>query len=381
MRRNLDAFAKFLSSDSAASILLVIATVAALIASNTSIASTYFSLAYASASSVNDGLMSIFFLLVGLEVRREILEGELATIRQSVLPIGAAVGGMLVPALCYLWINQHSGFTNGWGIPMATDIAFALGALSIFKARIPASLKTFLTALAIVDDIGAVLVIAIFYTAGISMIYLIAAGVVAAILCVLSRYAKHSSACRKPVWYVALGIALWFLIHEAGIHATLAGVVLAFCIPVSEYKSWEHRLHAPVSLFIVPLFALVNAGTAVSFHSISGAIIHPATLGIMVGLIIGKPIGIVLFAILLRVFFKVPLPSGATLMQVLGVGMLAGIGFTMSIFIAQLAFQEEGLLSLGKVAILSASIIAAAAGIGTLYLSSLRLEKINVKKM
>jgi len=359
----------FFAWEPASGILLLSATMLAIIAANTGFAETYRTCAHALTPLVNDGLMSIFFLVVGLEIREEILCGELRSAKKSILPIAAALGGMIVPALCYWIVNIHTQFKSGWGIPTATDIAFALSALSILKDRIPGSLKIFLMVLAIVDDIGAVLVIALFYTTNLEGIFLVLAAVVTSLMLVLSNIAKRFPDLQHPFLYIILGCLLWFAVHHSGIHPTVSGILLAFALPVSQYQTWQKSLHPITSNVVVPMFAFVNAGVLVSFSTLAASIVHPASLGIIIGLVIGKPLGIMLTVFTLFKFFKVELPTGARLTQVLGVGLFAGIGFTVSIFIAQLAFTDPSVLMLAKTSIVLASALAAVLGMITIIFS------------
>lgn len=360
---------------------------------------------------INDGLMAIFFFVVGLEIKREILVGELSSRKKASLPIAAALGGMVAPALIYAAFNAGTEGSAGWGIPMATDIAFAMGILALLGHRAPLSLKVFLVALAIVDDLGAVLVIAIFYTDHISGFALALGCVFLALSAIANRLGV-----RQPLVYVLLGIGLWFGFLKSGIHATIAGVLLAMTIPAraridvagfvdrvkhtmdrlvhldaatmpSDAKQAaiheleeaceqvqmplqriEHALHPWVTFGIVPIFALANAGVHfggdVSFGS---AMVQPVTFGIILGLVLGKQIGITLFTWFAVRLGLAELPAGITWMQIYGVGWLGGIGFTMSLFIANLAFGDGHLLTLSKVGILTASLIAGVVGYLLVY--------------
>jgi NhaA family Na+:H+ antiporter len=317
---------------------------------------------------VNDGLMAVFFLLVGLEIKRELVLGELSSIKQASLPIVAAIGGMLVPALLYAFINIGSKTASGWGIPMATDIAFAIAVLSFLGNRIPGSLRVFLTALAIVDDLGAIIVIAIFYTAELHLTYLLLAAVVFAGQILLNRFKVQGL-----FWYLILGALLWYFIHGAGIEATIAGVLTALTIPVkgenSPLEKLEHALTKPVNFIIVPVFAIVN--TCIRFESgMVNAFVEPLGLGIVAGLLVGKPIGIALSAWVAVQFKIASLPQDSTWRQIIGVGVLGGIGFTMSIFIALLSFTENVYRDDAKFIILCASVAAGLCGYLLLYLKS-----------
>lgn len=315
---------------------------------------------------INDGLMAIFFLLVGLEIKRELLEGELSDIKKSSLPILSALGGMLVPAIIYLAFNFNSLGKNGWAIPMATDIAFAVAIISLLGKRVPLSLKIFLTALAIVDDLGAIVVIAIFYTQSLSFAYLFYAFIVLIIL-----YLFNISRVKSLTLYVPFGILLWYFTYKSGIHATISGVLFAFMIPtnkgthISPLEKLEHILNKPVAYFIMPLFALSNTDIILNtalFQSLS----QPIGLGIIFGLVFGKVMGIVSFAYLSVKLKLANLPTGSTWKQLIGAGFLGGIGFTMSIFIALLSFPEIELQALSKLAILLASVTSGVIGYSVL---------------
>ena len=353
---------------------------------------------------INDGLMAIFFFMIGLEIKREVLVGELSNIKVAILPILAAIGGMLFPALIYTYFNQGAEGAAGWGIPMATDIAFAISALVLLGKRVPPALVTFLVALAIVDDLGAVLVIAIFYTEQIHFLPLMLAGGSFAIMILLNRFGIHAI-----LPYFLVGLFLWFFMLESGVHATIAGVIAALSIPsrpkmtpnsfaqqtkelLHEYDSYpvatdytlhekqkaillnikesidsvgspaarlEHDLHLPVSLLIIPLFALANAGISIDFSAVGEVITKSITLGIIFGLFVGKIIGIAGVSFLAIKLGIAKLPEGSSMNQLLGVASLGGIGFTMSIFVADLAFAgNEALIFQAKIAILTASLLA-----------------------
>lgn len=366
---------------------------------------------------INDGLMALFFFLVGLELKREILVGELANLRNAVLPIGAAIGGMVVPALIYFAINPSGDAAIGWGIPMATDIAFAIGALALLGSRVPKALITFLVALAIVDDLGAVLVIAIFYTDTIVLVPLaIAAGLFALLV------AFNLSGIRKSLPYLIVGVLLWYALLQSGVHATLAGILAALTIPaIPRYKPehfshqvkelmhrfdashepgksimtndklravvqtldngvrsvetplqrLEHAWHIPVAYIIIPIFALANAGIPLSMDTLGETMMHPVMVGVSLGLVLGKFIGITGICWLLLKMDLAVLPKDTRFTQIAGVSLLAGIGFTMSIFVAELGFagQAEYLL-MAKTGILAASILTGVAGYIWLYLVS-----------
>ncbi|MBB1286980.1 Na+/H+ antiporter NhaA [Flavisolibacter sp. BT320] len=316
---------------------------------------------------INDGLMTIFFLLVGLEIERELYAGELSSFSNAILPVGAAVGGMLVPAAIHFLFNGGTPMQHGFGIPMATDIAFALGMLALAGNRVPYSLKIFLTALAIIDDLGAILVIALFYSSGIQWLYLgISAGILAGLF-ILSKFKVYHLA-----FYLIPGIVLWYCMMQSGIHPTIAGVLLAFTIPFSgetastpSYKL-QHFLHKPVAFFIVPVFALANTGIILEEGWLSQMTTNNS-LGIIAGLVVGKPVGILLFCGLLILVFNVKLPPNVRWGHLTGAAILAGIGFTMSIFISNLAFTDPDLVSYSKVAVLLGSLLATILGLLLLF--------------
>lgn len=305
---------------------------------------------------INDGFMVLFFFLVGMEIKRELTVGELKSIRKSMLPVLAAVGGMLAPALIYSIFNAGTPFSHGWGIPMATDIAFSLGILSLLGNRVPLSLKIFLTALAIIDDLGAILAIAIFYTEELHLVYLYWGAGILALLLVLNLLKV-----KNLFFYFIPGIILWYCIFNSGIHATIAGVLLAFCIPLDKINALEHTLHDPVNFIIMPIFALAN--TAIHFPpDVLQAFSHSVSFGVIAGLVIGKPLGIFLLCFLAVKLRLASLPSGTGWKQLLGVGMIAGVGFTMSIFIATLAFKDADTQVVSIMSVITASLIAALAG-------------------
>ena len=317
---------------------------------------------------INDGLMAVFFLLVGLEIEREIYIGELSTFRLAILPIVAALGGMLVPAGIHLLLNNGTPSAPGAGIPMATDIAFALGILSLAGKAVPPAIKVFLTALAIIDDLGAILVIALFYTEQLSILYLSIALLTFALLFFMGK-----KGITKGWVYGIGGLVLWYCMFRSGVHATISGVLLAFAIPfgkggdLSLSARLQHFLHPIVAYFIVPVFALANTGII-----LSGEILHTLgsvnSLGIMMGLTLGKPIGIVLFSAVAVQIKTASLPSGVAWKHIMAAGMLAGIGFTMSIFITILAFPDSATIVSSKVAILVASLLSAFIGLFTFRL-------------
>jgi NhaA family Na+:H+ antiporter len=359
--------------------------------------------------------MPVFFFVVGLEIKRELAHGELSDPRRAILPAAAAMGGMAAPALIYLVLNAGGDGADGWGIPMATDIAFALGVLSLLSRRIPFGVKIFLLALAITDDIGAIVVIAVFYTSGIDAVALGAAGAIfAGILLMYQRGVRNVDV------YVVAGVLLWLAVFESGIHATLTGVALGLLTPARSYYDpasyastvdelsgryrdalragsrdeqqgilgqiedlsqgteapldrLERKLHPWVSYAIVPVFALANAGVSLSNELVQDATGSPITLGVALGLVLGKPVGILLFTWLAVRLRLGRLPSGATWSHIAGVGLLGGIGFTVSLLIADLAFEDSLLVDEAKLGVLSASIVAGIAGLVWLWLTARRL--------
>jgi NhaA family Na+:H+ antiporter len=316
---------------------------------------------------INDGLMAVFFMLIGLEVKREVLEGELSSPSQIILPGVGAIGGMLVPALVYVALNRGDELAlNGWAIPTATDIAFALGVLALLGPRVPVSLRVFLLALAIFDDLGAIVIIAVFYSGDLSLTSLAIAAIALAVLAILNLLNVTRIAA-----YVLVGVVLWVAVLKSGVHATLAGVALGFAIPLgaknapeqSPLRHLEHALHPWVAFFIVPLFAFANAG--VSLQGLTWeAIFAPVPLGIAAGLFLGKQIGVLLFCGLMIRFGWAKLPDGATWAGFYGVAVLCGIGFTMSLFVASLAFQHAASTYLGaeRLGILVGSTLSATLG-------------------
>lgn len=383
---NLLIFQQFFQSGKVGGIILLFCVIISLIIANSSFAthfSTFLSqnlgfniagleIKYSISAWINDGLMAIFFLLVGLEIKRELIEGELSTVQKASLPVLAAIGGMAVPALIYFFFNKGETTASGWGIPMATDIAFALAIIAMLGKSVPASLKIFLAALAIADDLGAILVIAIFYTEQIHWNYLLMGAGIFALLLALNYFKV------KSLWfYLIPGVLLWYFVHHSGIHATIAGVLLAFTIPTNDtdiespLEKLEHFLTVPVNFLIMPIFALANTNITFEKSMLEG-LNSPLGLGIIVGLFFGKTIGITLlswFAVKIKL---AKLPSGANWQHIIGVGMLAGIGFTMSIFISLLSFSDPFHITEAKFAILCASVISGL--IGFVYLKSLKAK-------
>jgi NhaA family Na+:H+ antiporter len=366
---------RFFESEASGGMILMGVTVIALLIANSPLADAYFGLlkTYVLGLSVlhwiNDALMAVFFLLVGLEIKREMLDGQLSTWPRRMLPGIAALGGMVVPALVYLAITWNEpNLRSGWAIPAATDIAFALGVLAILGSRVPTSLKIFLTALAILDDLGAIIIIALFYTSDLSLMMLGAAA-----LCLVALIAFNRFGITALLPYLAVGAVLWFFVLKSGIHATLAGVALALTIPLqpdpkktraedAPLHRLEHALHKPVAYAIIPIFGLANAGVSLSGLSLD-AILSPLPLGIALGLFIGKQVGVYAFSELAIRLNLADVPAGATRLQCYGVALLCGIGFTMSLFIGALAFPGQPELGdATKIGVLMGSALSALAG-------------------
>lgn len=366
----------FLDNEASGGLLLMVVAALALMVANSPLAPAYFNSLHAYLGPlslhhwINDALMALFFLLVGLEIKRELLDGQLSSWSRRALPGGAAVGGMLVPALIYAAFNWNRPDTlHGWAIPAATDIAFALGVLSLLGPRVPITLKVFLTALAIIDDLGAVIIIALFYTSDLNGTALAGAAAVLAALITCNRMGV------KRLWpYLAFGAILWWLVLVSGIHATIAGVLLALTVPLkltpgtpeaghdeSPLHKLEHALHKPVSFVIIPVFGFANAG--VSFAGTSLATLQdPVTLGVALGLLIGKLVGVFGAVVLMVKFRLATLPAAASWSQTLGIALLCGIGFTMSLFVSLLAFDDPSLQDKAKLGILGGSLLAGLAG-------------------
>ena len=426
---------RFINEEAYGGILLIIATIIALIWANSSFFESYhhiwheykvgfvwgdINLVASLHHWINDGLMALFFFVVGLEIKREIMGGELSSMKKASLPIAAAIGGMLIPALFYVFVNfNYPEYLNGWGIPMATDIAFALGLLAMLGSRVPLNLKIFLTALAIADDLGAVMVIAVFYTESIDYNELLYAG-----LCLAIMIIANLAGVRRTVFYAIIGFAgVWIAFIYSGVHATIAGVLIALTIPartkigeadyidkLTKYldkfklekpddkstlltkqqvhvisdiedlnkkahtplQKLEHALHPVTAYFILPVFALSNAGVHIDGKVID-LLVHPISLGIMVGLVLGKWLGITLLSMLVVKLKLASLPEGVNWNQIRGVAFLAGIGFTMSMFISDLAFKDDEFKQIAKVGIMAASLISAI--IGMLWLSMTPAKK------
>lgn len=390
-RKILAPFREFFKHESTSGIVLMICAIIAIIAANSPIASTYnnilhsyvtigygkYSLSMSVLHWINDGLMAVFFFVIGMEIKREVLVGELKDIKKTILPVAAAFSGMIIPALIYIVFNYNQETIAGWGTPMATDIAFALGILSLVgRKKAPKGLAVFLTALAIVDDLGAILVIAIFYTNQISWIALIIALAILIILILANKFKVNS----VPV-FLTLGLIMWVSFLKSGIHATFAGVLLGMTIPsgrdIRTFKKsmlykLEHLLEPWSAFLIMPIFALANSGVTIQINSFTEQFLTPVSLGIFLGLFLGKQLGIFITSYLLVKFQISKLPSKVTFKHLYGASLLSGIGFTMSLFIASLSFTEGPLLSTAKISIISASVVSALAGF--LVLKSIKTE-------
>jgi NhaA family Na+:H+ antiporter len=374
-------FKEFFNSEKAGGILLLFATVISIFLANSFEGNAYveFWRIYIGPLSIehwiNDGLMAVFFFLIGLELKREIYQGELSSLKSASLPMFGALGGMLVPASIFLFFNFGTPTQSGAGIPMATDIAFAIGILSLLGNKVPTSLKIFLTALAVIDDLGAIIVIALFYTTSVSITNLLIALAIFGLLVLLNRLKVNNL-----IPYLLGGLAMWYFMLNSGIHATITGVILAFTIPYGDGGKktpsyfLQHLLHKPVAFFILPLFALANTAMPISANWDEG-LLSPNSLGVILGLFLGKPIGILIFASIGVSLKLSSLPVDLKWKNIIGVGMLAGIGFTMSIFITQLAFTDQQIINDSKIAILIASLFSGIAGL--LFLKSTLKDKID----
>jgi NhaA family Na+:H+ antiporter len=362
------AFISFFESEKAGGLILLLCTAFSLVISNTSFSESYFAIWHHPIANhsfehwINDGLMAIFFLMIGLELEREVYKGELSKFKDAILPISGALGGMLVPALIFLLFNFGTETQSGIGIPMATDIAFALGVLSLVGNKVPNSLKVFLTALAVIDDLGAIIVIALFYSKTLYFVNLIISLSIFAGLLVLNRMKVNN------LWiYLVAGVFMWYFMLNSGVHATITGVLLAFAIPFQDgsektisYKL-QHFLHKPVVFIILPLFALCNTAIVIGsdwLHNFT----EDYSMGIIFGLIIGKPLGIIVFSYLAILFGLAKLPKELSMKKLLGAGFLGGIGFTMSIFISLLAFDNAAIINNAKFMILVASLLSGIVG-------------------
>lgn len=368
-------FTNFLKSSQAGGILLMICVAVSMLIANSQFAEPFqnlidreigseaLHLRYPLSVWINDGLMAIFFLLVGLEIKREFLEGELSSFKSASLPVFAAVGGIIVPALIYFALNHGTEYASGWAIPMATDIAFSLAVISMLGSRVPPAVKIFLAALAIVDDLGAILVIALFYSDSLEWTYLLIAFGIVLLLAVLNYFKVKNLAL-----YLIPGAFLWYFMHHSGIHATIAGVLLAFTIPTNEsdtvtspLEKLEHALGKPVNFFIMPVFALANTNITLQPEMVE-ALFTRFGLGILLGLCVGKVLGINLFSWLAIKLKISDMPADSSWKDMIGAGMLAGIGFTMSIFIALLSFSEPLYREEAKFTVLLASILSGIIG-------------------
>lgn len=369
-------FTKFFESEQSSGIVLIMCMLVSLSIANSQLGSRYLEfwhlkvgfdagavhLKYSLEHWINDGVMVIFFLLIGLEIEREIYIGELSDLKSASLPIFAAIGGMLTPALIHFLLNRGAETQSGFGIPMATDIAFALGVLALLRNRIPAALKVFLTALAIIDDLGAIIVIAVFYVGNFSLMYLLLSLSIFAGLIILNRLGVT-----RLAWYLIPGFFMWYFMLRSGVHATLAGVLLAFALPFGDGSEGspsyilQDFLHKPVAFLVLPLFALANTGITFGESWLAG-LRTSNSLGIFAGLLLGKPVGIFLFSFAAIAVGISKLPGDIFWKHIIGAGFLGGIGFTMSIFITLLAFNEPELVQSSKIAILLGSLISGLIG-------------------
>ena len=359
----------FIESEKSGGLILIVCTLISILLANSGLGQYYLGIwdfhlgSHSVAHWINDGLMAIFFLLIGLELIQEIYEGELSNVKRALLPLSGALGGMLVPAGIYMALNVGTSTQSGFGIPMATDIAFALGILSLLGNRVPISLKVFLTALAVMDDLGAIIIIAIFYTSSLSWTSLLIALGIFVLLLVLNK--KFNVTNMIP--YIIGGVIMWYFMLNSGVHATIAGVLLAITIPFKKREPkcmsnrWQHALHYPVAFCILPLFALANTAIVIEGNW-DQSIGEPFALGILLGLIVGKPIGITLFSFIFVKSKLCTLPRGVRWKELLGAGMLGGIGFTMSIFITLLAFSDMHHINESKLMILLASLASGILG-------------------
>ncbi len=380
------AFRDFMKLESAGGILLLTTAIIAMLVANSPLAELYSALLETTVAVqvgalsinkplllwVNDGLMAVFFFLIGLEIKREVMEGELSSFSQIVLPGMGALGGMVMPAAIYAWMNWSDPIAlDGWAIPVATDIAFALALLTVFGSRVPTALKVFLLTLAIFDDLAAIIIIALFYSGDLSLSALFI-GVLALIVAIT----MNRIGVTRTSSFILLGVVLWIAVLKSGVHATLAGVLIAFCIPMrdeqgkSPLRELEHDLHGPVAFAILPMFAFANAGLSLSGVSIEN-LTHPVTVGVVSGLLIGKPLGILVFVGLAVGLRFVQLPNNVNWIQLLGVAFACGIGFTMSLFIAGLAFEHGSgdYFSGDRLGILIGSILSALVAYALLHVS------------
>ena len=364
IRKAINPLKIFIYDSRSVGVLLLFCTVVSLVITNTSGGGWYrnlwnndfhfnigLSLPHSLLKWINDFMMAFFFLLAGMEIKRELVNGELSSFKRAVLPFGAAFGGMVVPAFIFLLFNMQSGFAHGWGIPTATDIAFSLGIASLFGKKVPTCLKVFLMALAIIDDLGAIIVIALFYGGNIQWLYLLIAGLVYGLLWIC-----NIKKLRPGVMQFGLSIILWYMMLNSGIEASITGVLVAFAMPVSSLPKIENAIHKTVNFLILPLFALANTAILIP-PDIIGSLQSTISVGIIVGLVIGKPLGIFLTSRILVSLKIAHLPNLANWKQFLGMGTLAGIGFTMSIFTTTLAFKDEAHRDIAKISILLSLVI------------------------
>jgi Na+:H+ antiporter, NhaA family len=371
----------FIKDSRAVGIVLIICTLTSLILTNSFFGETYRGFWERSFYSVpntgvpqsfldwiNNFLMAFFFVMMGTEIKKELIEGELATFKKAVLPFGAAIGGMLIPALIFFILNRGTSHSNGWGIPMATDIAFALGVASLLGKRVPLILKIFLMVLAIIDDLGAIVVIAFFYGGQISWLFLSAASVIYALLLAL-LYTKVKFGALQ----ILLGLILWYTIYNSGIEGSISGVLFAFSIPIKKLASVEKYIHNVVSFIILPLFALANTAILIP-DNFAEVFKTSVSMGVIIGLVVGKPVGIYLVSRILVFFNLAHLPENVNWKNIFGVGMLAGIGFTMSIFITMLAYTDDQTRDISKISILTAATVS-------VILSIIYFQFINVKAL
>jgi len=373
----------FIGDSRSTGILLLFCTAISLILSNTIYGERYraiwnnvihysfsLNLPHSSLNWINDFLMAFFFLFAGMEIKRELMNGELSSFKRAILPFGAALGGMMVPALIFIVFNINSAFVHGWGIPTATDIAFSIGIASLFGKRVPPGLIIFLMALAIIDDLGAIIVIALFYGGAVKWLFLLGAAIVYALLW-FCNYRK----IKPGMVQLCLSLILWFMMFNSGIEASISGVLVAFAMPVNSLAKLENALHKTVNFIILPLFALANTAILIP-ADITGSLQSSISMGVMAGLVIGKPVGIFLFSGVMIALKFAKLPANTNLKQLLGIGSLAGIGFTMSIFTTTLAFSDEVSKDISKISILSSLVLSTV--ISGIYFAILN-KKVTVK--
>ncbi len=379
VRKAIDPLKIFFNDSRSTGILLLFCAIVSLTLSNSFDGSWYrlfwtspihygghINLPHSSLKWINDLLMAIFFLFAGMEIKRELIDGELSGFKKAILPFGAALGGMIVPALIYISLNTDGAFVHGWGIPTATDIAFSLGIASLLGKRVPASMKIFLMALAIIDDLGAIVVIALFYGSDINWLMLLYALFVYSLLW-LCNYRN----IKPGIIQLVLSVALWYIVFNSGVEASISGVLVAFAMPVNSLPKLENAIHKTVNFIILPLFVLAN--TAILIPTDLSAFNSPISIGIILGLVIGKPIGIFLFSKIMIKLKIAKLPLNTNLKQLMGVGSLAGIGFTMSIFTTTLAFSAEVNRDIAKISILASLVLSIV--LSSIYFMILELNK------